>query len=312
MESIVTVTPNPAIDVSTAVDELVPIRKLRCAAARRDAGGGGINVARVVRRLGGDVSALYPAGGETGDVLKRLVTQDGVRSVPITIGGETREDFTVLDRKSGNQYRFVLPGPTLVEREWVACLDALQAMTELPRFVVCSGSLPPGVPDDFYARVARIAKARGAKVILDTSGNPLVAALDEGVYLVKPNLRELQELAHEPIADEHSQIAAALGLIESRRAEIVAVTLAERGALLITGARALRIGSPGVTLVSGVGAGDSFVGGMVSALARGESSSEAFRWGVAAGSAAVLNPGTELCHAPDVKRLFGQIIPEPV
>jgi 6-phosphofructokinase 2 len=306
MDLVVTITPNPAIDVCTAVEELVPIRKLRCTAARRDAGGGGINVARVVRRLGGEVSAIYPAGGATGELLRRLVDREGVKSVAIAVPEETREDFTVLDQKSGNQYRLVLPGSPLTEPEWRACLEALEAMHDLPRFVVASGSLPPGVPDDFYAGVARIAKARGSKLVLDTSGKPLASALREGVYLLKPNLRELQEFADAPLADERARIMAARRLIETGGAEIVALTLAEEGALLVMRDGAFRAKAPDVTLVSGVGAGDSFVGGLTWALASGRSIAEAFRWGVAAGSAAVLNPGTELSHATDVTQLFDQ------
>jgi 6-phosphofructokinase 2 len=309
MESIVTLTPNPAIDISTSVDEVVPIRKLRCADARRDPGGGGINVARVVRRLGGVVSAIYPAGGATGELLRRLVERERVQGVAIPVAEETREDFTVFDRKSGKQYRFVLPGPPLSEAEWRACLNALEAMQTLPPFIVCSGSLPPGVPDDFYARVARFAKARGSKVVLDTSGEPLASALREGVSVLKPNLRELQELANVPLTDEQSWLAAGRRLIESGSAELIALTLADKGSLLMTRDGALRASVPDVKVVSTVGAGDSFVGGLVWALASGHSTVEAFRWGVAAGTAAVLNPGTELCHADDVARLFEKVEP---
>lgn len=309
MESIVTVTPNPAIDISTSVDEVVPIRKLRCAEARRDPGGGGINVARVVRRLGGEVAAIFPAGGVTGELLRQLVEREGVRSLAIGAENETREDFTVREQKSGQQYRFVLPGLPLSEAEWRACLDALEAMEPLPPFIVCSGSLPPGVPDDFYARVARLAKAGGSKVALDTSGKPLARALEEGVHVVKPNLRELREFANMPDADERASLAAARHLIESGGAEIVALTLAEHGARLITRDGAVRADVPDVTVVSTVGAGDSFLGGLVWALANGRAHLEAFRWAVAAGTAAVLNPGTELCHADDVVRLFEQVKP---
>lgn len=307
MELIVTLTPNPAIDISTSVDEIVPFRKLRCTRARRDPGGGGINVARVVRRLGGVASAIYPAGGVAGELLRRLVESEGIRSVAIPAVEETREDFTVLDQKSAQQYRFVLPGLPLSEAEWRACLDALEAVEPAPSFVVCSGSLPPGVPDDFYARAARLAKARGSRVALDTSGKPLAHALEEGVYVVKPNLRELREFASMPDADERAAMAAARRLIDSGGAEIVALTLAEKGARLITRNGAVRAEVPDVKVVSTVGAGDSFLGGLVWSLASGHDTAQAFRWGVAAGTAAVLSPGTELCHADDVVRLLEQV-----
>jgi 6-phosphofructokinase 2 len=304
MESIVTLTPNPAIDVCTAAEEIAPLRKLRCMAARRDAGGGGINVARVVRRLGSEVTAVYPAGGSTGALLERLMERERVRSLAIAAAQETREDFTVLEQKSGDQYRFILPGSPLAEPEWQACLDTLAAMGKRVSFLVGSGSLPPGVPDDFYARAARIAKAGGAKMVVDTSGYALAAALKGGVYLVKPNLRELQELAHAALSDQTERIGACRSLIKTGGAEVVALTLGASGALLVTRDAAHLARSPPVKPVSAVGAGDSFVGGTVWSLAAGHSILDAFRYGVAAGSAAVLNPGTELCHAGDVARLY--------
>ena len=181
MTDIVTLTPNPAVDISTSVEKIVPVNKLRCTTQLRDPGGGGINVARVVKRLGGDVVAVYPIGGATGDLLRRLVERENVPSRTSTIAEETREDFSVTEISSGQQYRFVLPGPQLNEAEWQECLDLVAKIEPFPRFLVASGSLPPGVPDDFYARVSRIAKQRGAKMILDTSGAPLAAAVAEGV-----------------------------------------------------------------------------------------------------------------------------------
>lgn len=309
MESIVTLTANPAIDVCTAVEEIAPTRKLRCTDARRDAGGGGINVARVARRLGSRVAAIYPAGGSTGALLESLVEREGVRSVAIPIRQETREDFTVLERKTGNQFRFVLPGSPLAEPEWQACLDALKAVQELPAFVVGSGSLPPGVPEDFYRHATRIAKAAGAKMVVDTSGKALAAALQDGVFLVKPNLRELQELTLAPLSDQAERITACRGLIAAGSAEVVVLTIGADGALLVTRDAAYLARSPQIEPVSAVGAGDSFVGGMVWRLAAGGDIVDAFRYGVAAGCAAVLNPGTELCHAGDVTKLYERIEP---
>jgi 6-phosphofructokinase 2 len=307
MECAVTLTPNPAIDISTAVDEVLPIRKLRCTAARRDPGGGGINVARVVRRFGGEVAAIYPAGGSTGKLLQQLVDREGVRSVAISVTEETREDFTVLEEKSGKQYRFVLPGAKLSQTDWKACLSRLQEMEPMPAYVVGSGSIPPGVPDDFYARMARIAKTRGSNPVVDTSGSALAEVLKEGVYLVKPNLRELQELTGATLHDRNSQMSACRKLIEAGCAEIVVLTLGADGAILVTSGAAYAASASDVEVVSAVGAGDSFVGGMVWKLAGGAEVADAFRCGVAAGSAAVMNAGTELCHAQDAANLYPRI-----
>jgi 6-phosphofructokinase 2 len=307
LSKVITLTANPAIDIATTVDRVVPLHKLRCTSARRDPGGGGINVARVVRRLGGEPTAIYPAGGSTGQLLRRLVDRQDVSSIVVEIGEETREDFTITEEKSGQQYRFVLPGAPLTATEWSSCLNALTDMAENSSFVVGSGSLPPGVPDDFYARAARIAKSRASKMALDTAGRPLAAALQEGVYLVKPNLRELQELAHAPLSNPDTWLNAGRTLVESGRVEVVALTLAHQGALLVTADTAFRARAPDVQSVSAVGAGDSFLGGMIWSLASGASVVEAFRYAVAAGSAAVMNPGTELCHAADVTRLYDEV-----
>ena len=174
-------------------------------------------------------------------------------------------------------------------------------------FVVASGSLPPNAPQDFYARVAQIAKSAGCKMVLDTAGPPLAAALKERVYLLKPNLQELRELTHMPLVGFDSWVKACHVLLNTGRVEIIALTLGHRGALLVMADGAFRAHAPDVHIVSTVGAGDSFLGGMVSCLASGATVVDAFRCGVAAGSAAVLNPGTELCQASDVSFLRNAI-----
>jgi 6-phosphofructokinase 2 len=307
-----TLTMNPAVDVSTSVGHVVPIRKLRCAPAKRDAGGGGINVARVLRRFGSEVLAIYVAGGPTGELLRRLVDREGIVGQLVPMAGDTREDFTVVDEGSGEQYRFVLPGPPLSEEEWKSCLSALETRRKSADPIVVSGSLPPAVPVDFYGRVARWAKETGTKVALDTSGAPLSAALEEGVFLVKPNLGELRGLTGLPLADEPSWLAACRGLVQQGRAQIVALTLAERGALVVSSDHTWRAEAPPVQPVSTVGAGDSFLGAMVWSLASGDALEQAVRYGVAAGTAALLSPGTELCRKDDVDRLLPQIALRPM
>jgi 6-phosphofructokinase 2 len=312
MTGVVTLTPNPAIDISTSVGKLEPTRKLRCAVARRDPGGGGINVARVIDRLGGDVTAVYPIGGATGRLLRRLVDREGIRSVTVEVREETREDFTVLEGASGAQYRFVLPGPNLDAGEWQGCLYAMAAIGKGAGYFVASGSLPLGAPDDFYARAARAAREVGARFVLDTSGAAFAAALGESVYLVKPNLGELSRLVGTALGDDASCALAAKSLIAAGRTEIVALTLGHRGALLVTSDTAYRAAPLPLKVVSAVGAGDSFLGAMVWSLARGDAILDAFKYGVAAGSAAVLAPGTELCHREAVLALFAEVRIEPL
>jgi 6-phosphofructokinase 2 len=312
MPHILTITMNPAIDVSTSVDRVAHTQKLRCAAARRDAGGGGINVGRVARRLGSDVTALFPAGGGTGHMLNRLVDEEDIRSIAIPIEGETREDFTALETSSGRQFRFVLTGPQLGEAEWRNCVDAFLAFREPIDFLVASGSLPPGAPKEFYAQIAEIARNRAVPFALDASGPSLRAAVDRGVDILKPNLRELRELTAEPLAGGASCIEACKNLLAAGKAKIVALTLGHRGALLVTEKGVWRAGPLPILPVSAVGAGDSFLGAMVWALASGLPIEESFRHGVAGGSAALLAPGTQLCRAADVRSLLEQVVLEPV
>lgn len=308
MTLIVTITPNPAVDVSTSVEKIVPISKLRGIGQRRDPGGGGINVARVIKRFGGDVSALYPVGGATGDVLRKLLDKESVASRTCPIAEETREDFFVGEISTGQPYRFILPGPQLTQQEWQNCLALLSGIEPFPRFVVGSGSLPAGVPDDFYARVARIVRQHGAMMILDTSGSALAAAVAEGVDLVKPNLREMRELVgHEPSGAIEWETAAK-GLVHSGKAAIVALTMGHLGAVLVTHDQVLRAEPLAITPVSAVGAGDSFLGALIAGLATGADLAHCFRHAVAAGAAALLNPGTELCLPLDAKRLADQVV----
>lgn len=307
MQNIVTVTINPAIDVSTSVERLEPSIKLRCGPGRRDAGGGGVNVARVVRRLGGEVLAILPVGGLPGDMLIRLLKAEAVSTFAVPVIGETREDFTVLERSTGREYRFVMEGPHLSWTEWRACLEAAIEPGDGRAIIVASGSLPPGVPEDFHARLANNARAAGDRMVLDASGPALAAALGEGVYLVKPNLRELRDLTGLPLNDEGERLAAARELIHRGGAELVALTLGEEGALLVGADRAWRAPALPIRAVSSVGAGDSFLGGMVQALAADQSLEDAFRQAMAAGSAALLSPGTALCEAADVRRLLPMV-----
>lgn len=310
MSSIVALTLNPSIDISTSVERLVPLQKLRCATPRVYPGGGGVNVARVAVRLGADVKLIYPVGGATGQLLRRLIEAEAIPNLAVELFDETREDFTVQETATGAEYRFVLPGPRLAEDEWRKCLNAVEAVKTQAAFVVASGSLPPGVPPDFYARVVRVAKSGGARAVLDTSGEALAAALAEGVFLVKPNLREFQEamsLAGESVGE---LVASARELIGSGRTEVVALTLGDEGSLLITHDAAWRALAPPVKTVSAVGAGDSFLGAAVAVLAAGGSLPEALAQGVAAGTAAVLTPGTALCERGDVERLRKEIAVE--
>ncbi len=307
MKPIVTLTINPTIDLATSTAEVTPEHKLRCEPERRDPGGGGLNVARVIHELGGEALALYPRGGPTGELMEQLLESKGLRRWPISISGHTRENFTVTDRKSGREFRFVMPGPTLSEPEWQRCLEAVSTVAADADFIVASGSLAPGMPEDFYARVAQVARKQNARLVLDTNGGPLRAALEEGVYLAKPNRREFRDMTNVAEDNPEAMAAAARSFVEQGRAELLVVSMGAEGALLTTRQGQCRATPPKVETQSSVGAGDSFVGGMTLGLARGLAPEEAFRWGIASGTATLLTTGTELCRRADTERLFAQV-----
>lgn len=308
---IVTLTINPAVDISTSVKKMMPFTKMRCAQAHRDPGGGGINVARVLKRLGAEVTAIYPAGGATGQSLAKLVESEGVRSIVIPTLNDTREDITIFDETAREQFRLVFPGALLSEFEWQQCLDAIARITPQAAFVIASGSLPAGVPADIYGRVAQASKGIG-KVIVDTSGPLLKPALEAGVYLIKPNLREFRELAEITSSDETSLIEAARCVFDRYRIEVIALSMGSDGGLLMTRDAAWRANGLPVEPASVSGAGDSFLGAMVWSLAKDGRLDTALRYGIAGGSAALLNPGTELCHVEDVHRLASEVTVTPV
>lgn len=300
---IVTLTVNPALDLSTSTDRLEPEHKLRCGPSRTDAGGGGINVSRVIQRLGGQSIAIYAVGGATGQAYRQLVEAEGVIGRAIPLAGATRENVTVAERSTGRQFRFVLPGPRVSPDEWAAIVDATVALMTPGGYVVASGSLAPGVPEDAYARLAEAARERGARLVVDASGAALAAALDRGVHLVKPSGRELGELVGRELTDLAERVDAAHELVARGSADVVALTLGADGAVLVTADGATRIEVPHVVVRSTVGAGDSFLAAMVLRLAEGRSLADAFRAGVAAGTATAMTEGTELCHRADVERL---------
>jgi len=303
MPDIVTVTFSPCIDKSTSVPFLVPDKKLRCAAPKLEPGGGGINVARALKKLGADATAIYPAGSYTGRFFIELLNKESISSVIIETKNETRENIVVLDEATNQQYRFGMPGTPLDENEWQQILQVLQNMENV-KFIVASGSLPPGVPVDIFARIAVIARKKNAKLIVDTSGEALKHAVDEGVFLLKPSHAELSFLAGKEFLETGEINETARRIIDSGRCEAVVVSLGSAGALLMTRSIEKHFIPPHVKRRSTVGAGDSMVAGMVFKLVQGGDLETAVQYGVASGTAATLNPGTELCRRDDVEKLF--------
>ncbi len=301
---IATLTMNPSLDLGADVDHVRAEDKLRTGPPRRAAGGGGVNVARVLARLGHDVVAVYPAGGPTGGRLRELLDEEGVKARPVAVEAETRMNITITETATDQQYRFVLPGPALHDGEWKECLRVVGDLS--PDIVVASGSLPDGVPDDVFARV--VDSCHPARVIVDTSGAALRAVADARPFLIKPNARELEQLCGREIT-EHADFGAALTeLSREGAAEVIVLSLGAGGAFVVSdGQEPRHIPAPVVPIASKVGAGDSMVAGIVAGLVRGMEVVEAVHFGVVTGAAAVSTPGTELARKEDVEAIWEQV-----
>ena len=303
----VTLTLNPTVDVACDARAVQPVHKVRTFGETYDPGGGGVNVARVLHELGADVTAVVSCGGVSGQLLEELLAEAGVPCRAVHIADRTRICMTVQDISSGQEYRFVPEGPHLTESEWQATLAAAEERN--PDWLILSGSLPRGVPEDFYARVARMASARGQHVALDTSGPALRAALGSGLALIKPSVGEFETLVGRPLRDAEAQAAAAWDLVRQGAAERVAVTLGRDGALLATADGVWRQAPLDVPVRGAVGAGDSFLAAMVLSLSRGDPPATALAWGSAAGAAAVMSTGTAHPARGQIEALFRRLLP---
>ncbi|TDH26065.1 1-phosphofructokinase family hexose kinase [Segetibacter sp. 3557_3] len=303
MEKIVTLTLNPAIDKSTTVKAIVPDKKLRCADPVFEPGGGGVNVSRAIRKLGGTSTAVYLAGGYSGKHYEHLLHEEGLNSNVVEISGHTRENLIVMDESSNLQYRFGMPGPRIKEHEWQKCLQILEEAQGV-EYIVASGSLPEGVPVDIFAKLAAITRRKNARLILDTSGEPLKQAMDDGVFMIKPNLGELSALHGVEELHREDAIEAAQQIIRQGGCEVMVISMGPSGAMLITRDNVYQSPSPTVKRKSTVGAGDTMVAGMVLSLTRGWEWGDVLKYGIAAGTATTLNAGTELCKLADVEKLY--------
>jgi 6-phosphofructokinase 2 len=304
---IVTITMNPAVDKSTSIDKLVPEKKMRCSELITEAGGGGINVSKAIKELGGESLAIFPSGGMNGKLLENYLTAREINFKCIPAEHETRENIVVRETDTNSQYRFVMPGASLSEKEAQSCLDILQHLHPRPTCIVASGSLPPGLPEDFFGQLAKVVKQLQARFIIDTSGKPLQLAAKEGVYLLKPNLSELCALVNKQHLELNEVDDAAMEVIKQGSCEVMIVSMGPSGALLVTRDGYEHVPTPTVKKQSTVGAGDSMVAGMVWMMEQGKSLSETVRFGVACGTAATMNPGTQLFKKEDVYRLYDWI-----
>lgn len=304
MKKIVTLTINPAIDKSTTVAGITPYTKLRCTAPAFEAGGGGINISKVIHELGETSTCMYLAGGPTGDFINKILKEAKIKQRIVPISGWTRENLAVMDTTNNQQYRFGMPGPDVTEDECQKTLNQLDRLLIAGDFLVASGSLSPHMPNDFYAKVATLTKSKKVKFVLDSSGEAFIQGAKEDVLLLKPNLSELSLLCGVDAISFAELEERAQKFLKNNPCEVMIVSLGSQGALMATKNQVEYIAAPIVLQKSTIGAGDSMVAGMVMALYQGKSFSDMAKYGVACGTAATMTPGSQLCKKKDVEALY--------
>ena len=302
MEKVLTLTLNPAIDKSTNIPALLPEKKLRCTQPTFEPGGGGVNVSRVLKNFDYSSTAMFMAGGHTGKFFEKLVEKEGIETIVVPFDGFTRENLIVHDQSTDLQYRFGMPGPTIQESEWRACLKKLKEAEGFTYFVI-SGSNPSGVSLDFYSEAAEIVKEKKGKLIIDTSGDALKHALSTGIFLAKPNIGELSSLSGVKELDAGNVADAARKIIDTGHCEVLVVSMGPAGAILVTANEYFHEAAPAIKIKSTVGAGDSMVAGILIALQKKLSWRDVLRYGVAAGTAATMTAGTKLCTRENVEKV---------
>ncbi len=306
MAKIITLTLNPAIDKTTYTAKVVPEKKLSCTHPVYFPGGGGINVSRALANLGCASTPVYLAGGTSGNHFQQLLAKEQIASIVVPIEGNTRTNLTVVETSSGLQFRFGMVSPPIQEAEWQFCLQILAQQLDFD-YIIASGSIPPEVPVDFFGRVAAIAKAKNARLIIDTSGEALQQAIKVGVFMIKPNINELAALYGKETLRPGEVKEAAQSIIAAGACKAMAVSMGPDGALLISGDEYIHISPPAVKVKSTVGAGDSMVAGIVYGLSNNWNWQDTISYGVACGTAATLNEGTQLCKKEDAERLYAEI-----
>ncbi|EOI3551485.1 6-phosphofructokinase II [Cronobacter turicensis] len=304
MVRIYTLTLAPSLDSATMTPQIYPEGKLRCSSPVFEPGGGGINVARAIVHLGGAATALFPAGGATGEHLVSLLNDEHVAVETVSAHDWTRQNLHVHVESSGEQYRFVMPGATITDDEFRQLEEKVLAI-ESGAILVISGSLPPGVSIEKLQQLIKAARQQGIRLIVDSSGDALAAALEIGdIELVKPNQKELAALVKRDLTAPDDVRQAAQELVQSGKARRVVVSLGPQGALGVDGQDCVQVVPPPMKSQSTVGAGDSMVGAMTLRLAQEAPLLDMVRYGVAAGSAATINQGTRLCSLENTDRIY--------
>ena len=309
MPDILTITLNPAVDLATSVENVVAGPKLYCKAPRVDPGGGGVNVARAIHKLGGRATALVAVGGAMGEQLLGLLAHEDVPTYPVKVSGETRQSFAVIDESNGAQFRFSVPGQPLSPAEGAHLLSEVASMAPVNGYVVLSGGVPPSLGDDFPQRIQNVIAPRTDKLIVDTSKGPLarlIAKPKAPALVLRIDHQEAAIAASHALNTIDESLNFASALVARGVARMVVMGRGAEGSIMVTQSARFFCQTVPVPVRSKIGAGDSFVGAMTLALARGEAPDQALRWGVSAASATVGTEGTDLCDRKRTRAIFEQ------
>ena len=299
---VITLTLNPALDKNAKIDGLVPGSKLRCHSIRHQPGGGGINVSRLLKRLDLESYCVYPSGGDTGAYLTALLKEEGLEPHPVTIKDWIRENLSIVDTKTNLQYRFGMPGNELSENELESIKKNISKYLDTGDFLILSGSLASNLPQNFYSELIQYFSDKNPKILVDTSGPSLLRALEHPVYLIKPNQRELAQLAGKEFLSNFEQEHFAKELVDSGKAKYVAVSLGAKGAFLACKEGVFYQSTPSVQVKSTIGAGDSMVAGLIYGINKGYKPIDILKMGVACGVATIMSEGTSLANPENIQK----------
>lgn len=281
---ILTVTLNPAIDKVYQVNSFTVGSVFRPNNIWVTAGGKGINVARVASILGERVVATGFLGGKNGQFIRDQLRQIGIADAFLEIAEETRTCIAINDPIENTSTEVLESGPTISLPEQNTFLDNFKAIVAKVDIVTISGSLPKGVPLDFYGELIKISKQHGKKVLLDTSGQALINSLSHAPFMIKPNKDELESIIGETLTEENI-LKIASEIRKEKGIEIVCITLGGSGCIAVTKQGAFRLRAPSVKTINTVGSGDSFVAGCGVALSRNLPIEDVLKTGMACGIA---------------------------
>ena len=303
---IVTLTVNPAIDRNVTVDRLVFEDRAYILASHESAGGRGINASAVLRSFGAETLAIATCGGRSGRLLEEFLTRGHFPFSLVRVRHEIRTNITVADRQ-GLAIKLNEKGPSLAATEIARLEKTVRGSLQGAAWLMLCGSLPPGVPADFYARLIHFAHKRKVQVLVDTDGEALEAALDEKPFAVKPNLQEAERLLSRALITR-SHFFEAAERIRAMGAQSVVLSLGARGALASdSDGHALEVVPPRVDALCPIGAGDALAAAFVWSLSQGRDFAEAVRWGVAAGTASARLPGVSFASLEQTREIYARV-----